>query len=339
MLAADLQVVLARTRHLWEELRGGRIFITGGTGFFGSWLLSSFAYANAELKLGAEAVVLTRDLAAFRRRSPSLANAAGISLHQGDVCSFEFPQGFFTHAVHAASELSVARPKDPLGLIEIALTGSRRVMEFAGERGVRKLLFTSSGAVYGPMVPGRCKIREDDPISAVPLTPAGAYAEAKRLAELTCAIAGSERGVEVKIARGFAFIGPFLPLDSHLAAAGFLKAALTSNKIEVQGHGRTIRSYLYGADLATWLWTILFAGRNERPYNLGSDTPVSIAELAESFAKAGKSPKPVQVLGQLKSDELIDVYLPDLTRARSELGLDVFTPLEEAICRSISFYA
>jgi nucleoside-diphosphate-sugar epimerase len=54
-LAEDMDHVLAHTRDLWEELRGQRIFITGGTGFFGCWLLESFAWANDKMNLHAEA--------------------------------------------------------------------------------------------------------------------------------------------------------------------------------------------------------------------------------------------------------------------------------------------
>ena len=67
-LADDLDHVLARTGGLWEDLRGARLFVTGGTGFFGCWLLETLLWANDALGLGASVVVLTRNGRAFSRK-------------------------------------------------------------------------------------------------------------------------------------------------------------------------------------------------------------------------------------------------------------------------------
>jgi len=72
VITDDLNHVLHYTKPLWEELRGKKIFITGGTGFFGCWLLESFAWANDKLKLNAEALVLSRNPEAFAQKVPHL---------------------------------------------------------------------------------------------------------------------------------------------------------------------------------------------------------------------------------------------------------------------------
>ena len=58
---SDLDHVLEHTEHLWRELRNERIFITGGTGFFGSWLLEILLYANKENKLNCSGTDINRN--------------------------------------------------------------------------------------------------------------------------------------------------------------------------------------------------------------------------------------------------------------------------------------
>jgi dTDP-glucose 4,6-dehydratase len=337
-LAADLDHVLAHTEGLWEELRGQRVFLTGGTGFFGCWLLESFLHANAELRLGAEAVVLTRNPGAFRVRVPHLAGAAAVRLHTGDITDFNLPSGPFTHAIHAASELNAPGPQALPDVIQQTRRGAQRVLALARACGVKKLLLTSSGAVYGPATMSDVKRREEDDGAALPAEPRWAYAAAKREAEALCTAFGHEHGFEAKIARGFAFLGPYLPLDTHLAAGNFIRAALRGGPILVQGSGTAVRSYLYAADLAVWLWTILFRGLPGRAYNVGSDAPVSVSDLAHAVAGACKPPVSVNVLGHAAQGEPVAFYVPEIRRARGELALDVCVPLDESIRRTLRWH-
>jgi len=110
-------------------------------------------------------------------------------------------------------------------------------------------------------------------------------------------------------------------------------------EIVIQGHGQTVRSYLYGADLAIWLFTILLRGEHARPYNLGSDIPITIAQLAEFTAKACGSHAGIRILGHLQPDETAEVYLPDINRARTELGLGVLIPFEESLKRTALYHS
>jgi dTDP-glucose 4,6-dehydratase len=331
-LSADLDHILRRTRSLWEELRGGRLFVTGGTGFFGCWLLESFAWANQELGLGAQMLVLTRNPAAFRLKAPHLADCRDIQFQAGDVRDFAFASGPFTHVIHAATEASEKLNNETPGLmLDIISAGTRRTLEFAARCGAKKILLTSSGAVYGTQPASLTHIAEDYAGAPDVSNPRSAYGEGKRFSELLCAIHGSRHGIETKIARCFAFVGPYLPLDAHFAIGNFIRDALAGGPIAVKGDGTPFRSYLYAADLAAWLWTILFRGVANRPYNVGSSQAVTIAETAAAVSRALGENTAVTIAQKPVAGEPARRYVPNVTRAATELQLDQWTSLEEAI--------
>ena len=180
----DLDLVLAQTRELWEEMRGQRVFITGGTGFFGCWLVESFCHVNRALGLGARATVLTRDPARFAAKCPHLAGDPAITLHAGDVRSFEFPAGEFRFVIHAATEASAKQAaEEPMEMLSTILAGTERTLKFAAQCGARKFLLTSSGAVYGRQPPEMTHVPESYDGAPDPLNAASVYAEGKRAAE------------------------------------------------------------------------------------------------------------------------------------------------------------
>src|SRR5262249_10914463 len=338
-LAEDLDHVLAHTTGLWEELRGARLFVTGGTGFFGTWLLETFAWANDKLGLNAEAIVLTRNLDRFRQKAPHLVAHSHIEFLTGDVTSFEYPSRRFSHVIHAATESSTGlNEEDPLRMVDTVVVGTRRVLEFARAAGVDKLLMVSSGAVYGRQPPDLPYLSEDYQGGPDQLSPSSAYGERKRLAELLCWIYGQRYCVPAKVARCFAFVGPHLPLDAHFAIGNFIRDALRGGPILIRGDGTPRRSYLYAADLAAWLWTILLRGAVGRSYNVGSMKEISVGEAAQAVSSAFNPAVPVHMAQRPSPDKLAERYVPDNRRARTELGLDQTIMLSDAIQRTIRWH-
>lgn len=322
--AGDLDHILEHTAHLWSGLRGARIFVTGGTGFFGSWLLESFLKAEDGLGLEAAVTVLTRSPEQFRRRAPHVAGHPAVRVVAGDVRSFVFPEGRYTHVIHGAAESNAALYRDqPLSMLDTLVDGTRRVLDFAVAAGARRFLLLSSGKVYGADCADAGSV----------------YAEGKRMAEMLAILYARNYGVECAIARGFAFAGPGLPLDTHFAIGNFISDCMNGRAIEIRGDGTALRSYLYAADLAVWLWTILARGESGRPYDVGSVREVSVAELAATVASVLAPRTEIRVAGVARPGAPVERYVPDTQRARTELGLREIVPLEEAIRRTAEWYS
>jgi dTDP-glucose 4,6-dehydratase len=336
----DIDAILANTRDLWHEVRGKRIFITGGTGFFGCWLAESFIHTNRVEKLGAHLTILTRNPGAFAQKCPHLAADPAVNLYTGDVRNFVFPDREYQYVIHAATEARARQAAEaPLEMLSTIIAGTEHTLEFAATHGTKKLLLTSSGAVYGKQPDDMMHVPESYEGAPDPLNSASVYAESKRTSELLCAIYQKQTGVECKIARCWAFCGPHLPLDEHFAIGNFIGDVLAGRPIQIKGDGTPRRSYLYAADLAIWLWTILFKAPPLVPFNVGSAYDVSILELAEIVAATLSPNTDIRIARKAVPGAAPARYVPSVERAEKVLGLRETIPLEESIRRTAAWYS
>ena len=296
-----------------------RIFITGGTGFFGKSMLD-YRLRHPDWKWAkAEWDILSRSPERFVAEYPRLANQAGVSFVGGDVRDFAFPQGPFDAIIHAAT--SAVTTLSDAEMTSVILDGVRHVADFARAIDCKKILFTSSGAVYGPRI---SPASEDDTCN-----PVTAYGKGKLAAEQMLV----DSGLDVKIARCFAFVGPHLNRRIHYAIGNFIQDCLDGNTITINGDGTPLRSYLYADDLVEWLFAVLERGEMGRPYNVGSDEGLSIRALAEKVRAVLGTQNEIKVVGR-SSGGNPSVYVPVVNRARQELGLSVGVSLEQAILRT-----
>jgi nucleoside-diphosphate-sugar epimerase len=339
LLAQDLRALDGLLPDARRELTSSRLFITGATGFIGKWLLESLLYFSQESGITLEVVALSRDAGRFRRTHPRLAALSGLTFVEGDIRSFAFPEGRFDLVIHGAAEASAAlNAAAPLEMLDTITLGSRRVLDFCVASSARKVLLLSSGAVYGRQPPELQRLKESFAGGPDPLAPGSAYAEGKRVAEFLGAQYEAQGVFEFKIARCFAFVGPYLPLDVHFAVGNFIGDVLASRRIRVLGDGRTVRSYLYASDLAFWLWRILFDGQSGRAYNVGSEDCIDIGTLANLVADVAGMPGDVEVVGSSSPGAVVHRYVPSTDRARTELALGVTVPLDEAIRKTIRWH-
>jgi dTDP-glucose 4,6-dehydratase len=330
--AADLDHILAHTAPLWRELAGSRIFITGGTGFFGIWLLEAIAAANDTLGIGLGATVLSRNPARFAGEHPRLAGRAEFEWLEGHIEDFSFPAEPCDYVIHLATPSAAELSAGGTELSLATLLGTQRVLQFARTGNARRLLLASSGAVYGQQPAELSHIPETYPGAPNLQRATSSYGEIKRMAELMCVLTPE---VDCVIARGFSFFGPGLPLTEKFAMGSFIRDALAGGPIRIRGDGSPVRSYLYAADLVIWLLTLMLKGKPNHPYNVGSDQAVSLAQLAQQVADT--IPGTRIDIGRSPTAGAPEAYVPDIRRARDELGLDVLIPLSSGLRRTVDW--
>ena len=328
----DLDEILRLTTpSTWEALRRQSVFITGGTGFVGKWLLEALLHADRSLGLEMGISVLTRSPDAFAVASPHLARATAVELVGGDVLDLPQPTRPYAFVIHAA--LPGAPLRDSLADLEtVAIAGTKGVCRFAAAAGVRRLLHVSSGAVYPPS-DGPAPLSEDrgwqEDLGSLNL-----YTRAKRRSEAIVNEGGWP--FETVIARCFAFSGPYLLSSSGAALASFMEQAVEGLPLVVRGTGKAVRTYQYAADMARWLLTCLVHGANGKSYNVGSSEPVTILETAHTVGRLAGNVG-VQVEGLAAEGLAGAFYIPDTRRAQNELGLSNSVGFEEGVQRMLQW--
>lgn len=339
----DLELILEHTMPLWEKLRGRRVFLSGSTGFFGAWLLESLVFCSRKLDLRLSATALTRNPELFARRMPHLAREKSIDLLAGDVRNFCLPPGKFDFIVHGAAPTSSSAASQPLELLNTLVDGTDHMLKFARTAGVSRFLIVSSGAVYGPQPPHISHIPENYLGGPDWLDPNSAYAEGKRVAEQLCALHALETSLTVAIARCFAFVGAHLPLNQHFAIGNFIGDALAGRDIQIRGDGTPMRSYLYAADLAIWLWTMLLRepGQGDRTqvFNVGSGEGISIGDLARAVADELAPSLKIHIARLPDPCASPQQYVPDVSKAENALQLKQLVGLRAAIRRTAEWYS
>ncbi len=334
----DLDLVVSLIPEFLSCFGGARLFVTGGTGFIGSWLLESLQRANDTAGSKIKLLVLSRDPEKARRTAPHVFERADTKLIAGDVRSLQQSVGKFDLCIHAATDVtSSLQAADPLLVFDSVVEGTRRVLDLATAAGASRMLLTSSGAVYGTQPADLKFVPESYGGAPALLSTSAAYGNSKRAAEWLAAAHSRQSQLEVCIARIFAVLGPGLPLNDGFAAGNFVRDAMAGEAIRIQGDGRPLRSYLYMADLTVWLLRILGFGQVGHAYNVGSEKALSIAELAERVVSAAGKKVAVTV-GQHGNEATPPArYVPETRKAREELALAEYTTIDAALRKTIAW--
>lgn len=324
--------VMRNIDRLKTKLNNKRLFLTGGTGFFGKSFLEFFKRENFKINL----TVLSRNHAEFISNNPELAQ--DVEFIAGDITNLSEVNMTFDYVIHAATTVAGAGESiRASSILNDIISGTQNILQFADKSQVQRLLNISSGAVYGIQPSDIEFINEDYQGAPDTSNPLSAYGEGKRVAELLCAISKQNTGLEYINARCFAFIGRYLPLDSHLAIGNFINNGLKGENLIIKGDGSPLRSYMYSDDLVTWLLTILLFGESGESYNVGSDKAYSLREVADCVCRIFPGSN-VKVENDTVKGLSASRYIPSVNKCRNQLGLEIEFDLNDSIKKTVEQY-
>ena len=306
-----------------------RLLLIGGSGFVGKSIETELLRANYGN--------VTSVSSGLHNKLQQQTEPNGIQYLNWDIrtkCKMEANFDAIVHtATPTSSTLITGQSRE---IIKMVTQGMQNVVEFASRhKNAPKVLFTSSGAVYGEMPLELERFPENWNQLEEPEKARSPYAEGKVLAESILSDASKSGKCVGLIARLFTFSGVNLPLDKNFAIGNFVHDAVSLRTITVRGDGSPIRSYMDDQDLARWLLRILEVGLPERAYHVGSERQISIRELADITAmRAGQKLRQdidVNIQGLVSSIDGTSRYVPSTIKSRGELGVDETITLEESI--------
>lgn len=332
----DSGYISSKLQSFLIELKDSTFFITGATGFFGKWLLQSLLSLSEKYDLNISIIGLSRSPETFILEYPDLKSK--IKWIKGDISTFTFPVRKVDYIIHGATEADAQlNLQNPIRMLDTITYGTRRLLEYSrSQTDLKSVLIISSGAIYGRQPEEIKHIKENTYFGIDISATTSAYTEGKRLAELYSLIYQKQFNIPVKIARCFAFVGPYLPLTKHFAIGNFINDGINKTDIIVRGDGTPLRSYMYAADLVVSLLNILMRGNSGEAYNVGSDKAISVYDLAKMVSEFFPGIK-VRLLDNVTKIDRSYNYVPDISKLINEFGLVDHIHLYEAISRTIEF--
>ncbi|MDA9963682.1 NAD(P)-dependent oxidoreductase [Schleiferiaceae bacterium] len=306
-----------------------KIFVTGGTGFFGKSLLRHLQLNNLYEEY--EIYIFSRNPDKFVKNCHKSIDLTQVKFIQGDVLNPDsLPHNKFDYVIHAATD-STFGPE--LGLVHRSsqiVDGTSNILKWCEQSQVLKFLYISSGGVYGN---SNVKVDENHLSAPDTLEINSTYSISKRFSEHLCALYLKEYGIPFAIARCFSFVGIDLPRDAHFAIGNFLQNAMQNEDIIINGDGSPIRSYMNQYDLADWLMQILISKKATGVFNVGSSEEISLIQLAELIHKMTGCKGEIVVQNGLNPAHSNgrNIYVPDIRKAKDVLGLKCSKNLRESL--------
>ena len=243
------------------ELFNRPFYIFGGTGFIGLWITHVLDLISEHLQVEIQVNHFNRSEVSYRTKNSRLK----IRNFKWDMnypsATFEVGNPNIFYLANNQSEKSLSKK------IEINLNALRETLNNPGLQTETRFLYASSGAIYSAILQNE----NQSPVSEYALTKYACEKELEKFSESS--------KFQFTCARLFAFYGTNLPLHSNFFIGNLMRSAITKEKFIMNSTGDSIRSYLYGLDMATQMIELLSNNTNHT-YDIGGTQSVKLSDLA-----------------------------------------------------------
>lgn len=277
----------------FSALKNSSIFITGSTGLLGSQLVLFLDFLNQTQEFSINVIALVRS----KEKAERVFGAAfeRVKCVYGDVTNLPDVYEQIDYVIHGASITSSrAFVDNPVETIDIALNGTRNILNLAKTKSVKSFVYLSSLEVYGTFPFENCikNVTENDCGYIDSMSVRSSYSEGKRLCETLCKSYQSEYGLPVKVARLCQTFGCGVEYNDNRVFAQFARSIIEKKNIVLKTKGETVRNYCYTSDAVSGILIVLLKGINGEAYNIANpDSTISISDMAALFCSLFKESK------------------------------------------------
>lgn len=332
---------IAATLFPHKALISGKTFlITGGSGFLGKYMVGALLYLN-EHTLAKPAKIIVIDNYITSSKSGNAIKNKSIKYIERDVTKnvqINSPVDYIIHAAGIASPIYYK--KYPLETIDVAINGTRNMLELAKKKKVKSFLFFSSSEIYGDPAPSDLPTKETYWGNVSSTGPRSLYDESKRLGETLCMVYYNYFQVPTKVVRPFNVFGPGMGAKDYRVVPNFIRCMLKHEPVPVHGAGKQTRTFCYISDgVAGFLLTLLI-GKPGEVYNVGSNQKeISMNKLAKVFQSISNEAIEIKNVNYPEYYPLGEPYrrCPDVSKIKRELKYRPKVGLEKGLLRTIEW--
>lgn len=336
---SEIESIISEQYIDWKKLDGKSVLVTGATGLIGTALVDTLMHLNLYTDIKVNVYTLDINKEAVNIRFGEYMDNVNFHFVQYDI-SKPLPGGAEYHyIIHAAGNANpVLYAKDPVGTMTSNFLGTYNLLEYGRQHRLERMLYVSSGEVYGEHGEGIVIFDEDYSGYVNPMLPRSCYPSAKRAAETMCVSYTAQYGIETVVVRPCHIYGPTqTPRDSR-AVAEFIRNGVNGEDIIMKSTGDQVRTLCYVMDAVAAFFTVLLNGVSGNAYNISDDQfEISIRELAETVAAASGTTMKIELPDDVQKSGFTTISRGVLSSKKlKKLGWkcrsDIHSGIEKTIC-------